>query len=138
MKTIIASPAALQASPCPCGSGDTYAACCGRWHAGALRLQAIDAAVLMRSRYSAFVLGDIAYLLDSWHPSTRPQALQLDAQRRWLGLELRRHLRLDDDHAEVEFVARSKLGGRAQRLHESSRFVREQGCWYYLDGVVRG
>ncbi len=92
----------------------------------------------MRSRYSAFVLGDVAYLLDSWHPSTRPPLLQLDAGRRWLGLELRRHVRLDDDHAEVEFVARSKLGGRAQRLHESSRFVREQGCWYYLDGVVRG
>ena len=88
----------------------------------------------MRSRYSAFVLGDVAYLLDSWHPSTRPPLLQLDAGRRWLGLTLRRHVATAADQAEVEFVARSKLGGRAQRLHETSRFVREHGRWYYVDG----
>jgi len=53
---------------------------------------------------------------------------------KWLGLEVRRHEQQDADHASVEFVARSKLGGRAQRLHETSRFAREDGRWFYLDG----
>lgn len=124
-------------APCPCGSAQPYAACCGRWHAGPNHLQAPDALALMRSRYSAYVLGLEAYLLDTWHPGTRPAApLQLQPGVRWLGLEVRRHVALDDGHAEVEFVARSKLGGRAHRLHETSRFVLEGGRWYYVDGVV--
>lgn len=117
-------------SACPCASGATYLACCGRWHAGA---PAPDAQALMRSRYSAFVLGLTDHLLATWHPSTRPASLTLDAGVTWLGLEVRRHA-ADSDHASVEFVARSKLGGRATRLHETSRFVREAGRWYYVDG----
>lgn len=123
---------------CDCGAPRPYADCCGRYHAGPLHLQAPSAEALMRSRYSAFVreLGD--YLLATWHPSTRPTLLEPSPEGlRWLGLEVRRHSVQDDDHATVEFVARSKLGGRAQRLHESSRFMREGGRWFYLDGDMR-
>jgi len=89
----------------------------------------------MRSRYSAFVLGLSEYLLDTWHPNTRPASLAPDAPGlRWLDLEVRRHTAADADHASVEFVAVSKRGGRAQRLHEIGRFVREAGRWYYVDG----
>jgi SEC-C motif-containing protein len=123
---------------CPCGSGRPYAACCGRWHAGPQQLQAPDAEALMRSRYSAFVLGLHDYLLATWHPSTRPATLGPDEPGlKWLGLQVRQHRVLDDAHAEVEFVARSKLGGRAHRLHERSRFVRDNGQWFYVDGDLR-
>ena len=121
--------------PCPCGRPLAYAACCGRWHAGALALQAPGAEELMRSRYSAFTLGLLDYLRATWHPSTRPTVLEpMPPGLRWLGLEVRRHAQQDETHATVEFVARSKLGGRAERLHETSRFVREEGCWFYVDG----
>ena len=89
----------------------------------------------MRSRYTAFVLGDEAYLLATWHPSTRPQEAGADAATNWLGLEVRDHRVVDAEHAEVEFVARYRVGGRAVRLHERSRFVRDAGRWYYVDGV---
>ena len=88
----------------------------------------------MRSRYSAFVRGDGAHLLATWHPSTRPAALDLEPGVKWLGLAVRDHRPIDADHAEVEFVARSRPAGRATRLHERSRFVREGGRWYYVDG----
>ena len=91
----------------------------------------------MRSRYSAFVRGDVPYLLATWHARTRPPTLELEAGARWLGLEVRAHQRLDDDHAEVEFVARWRVAGRAVRQHERSRFVREAGQWLYVDGDVR-
>jgi SEC-C motif-containing protein len=96
----------------------------------------MDAEALMRSRYTAYTLGDAAYLLATWHPDTRPGDLDLDAEPRpkWLGLQVRRHVQSDPDHAEVEFVARYKIAGRAQRMHELSRFVRRDGRWYYLDG----
>lgn len=123
---------------CPCGRALAYSRCCGRFHAGALHLQAPDAEHLMRSRYSAYTLGLNDYLLATWHAGTRPVTIEADPPGlRWLGLELRRHERTDDDHAIVEFVARSKLGGRAHRLHETSRFVREGGRWYYVDGDLR-
>jgi len=89
----------------------------------------------MRSRYSAFVHELEAYLLDTWHPSTRPPAVGFEAGLRWLGLGVKRHLPQGEDRAIVEFVARSKLGGRAHRLHETSRFVREGGRWFYLDAL---
>ena len=89
----------------------------------------------MRSRYAAYVLDLRPYLLATWHPSTRPAELPPpEPGLRWLGLEVRRHTPVDADHATVEFVARSKLGGRAHRLQECSRFVREAGRWYYVDG----
>ncbi|MBV8502485.1 MAG: SEC-C domain-containing protein [Paucibacter sp.] len=121
--------------PCPCGRPRPYADCCGRLHDGQ---PAPDAESLMRSRYSAFVLDKLDYLLATWHSSTRPAHLQAnEAGLRWLGLEVKQQAQQDADHATVEFVARSKLGGRAHRLHEISRFVREGGRWYYLDGGVR-
>ena len=92
----------------------------------------------MRSRYSAYVLGLDDYLRETWHPRTRPAgALVADPGVRWLGLEVRRHTALGDGEALVEFVARSKRAGRATRLHETSRFVREAGRWFYLDGELR-
>ncbi len=89
----------------------------------------------MRSRYSAYVLELPDYLRDTWHPRTRlAEPLRFGDGVRWLGLDVRRHVQTDADHATVEFVARSKQGGRAARLHETSRFVREAGRWLYLDG----
>lgn len=127
---------AAPAEPCPCGSGRAYARCCGRWHDGPEHLQAPDAEALMRSRYCAYVLGLTDYLRATWHPSTRPATLAPNEPGlRWLGLDVKRHTPVDADHATVEFVARSKLGGRAHRLHETSRFVREGGRWFYVDGA---
>ena len=121
-------------TPCPCDTGRPYADCCGRWHHGPLALQAPDPVSLMRSRYSAFVLDERDYLRQTWHTSTRPVALAApEPGLRWLGLTLRRQ-EVQGDTAVVEFVARSKLAGRASRLHEISRFVREEGRWYYVDG----
>ena len=129
------SPGATVDGTCPCGSGMRYAACCGRWHAGPQHLQAPTAEALMRSRYCAYVRELGAYLQDTWHPSTRPaQPPEFEPGLRWLGLEVKRHTPQGDDRAEVLFVARSKLGGRAHRLQECSRFVREAGLWYYVDG----
>ncbi len=88
----------------------------------------------MRSRYTAFVRGDTVHLLATWHASTRPASLELDAGVKWLGLDVKRHTPMDGAHAEVEFVARSRVQGRGQRLHERSRFVREDGHWLYVDG----
>jgi len=98
------------------------------------RLTAPSAEVLMRSRYSAFVLELRDYLLASWHPSTRPAQLEApEPGLKWLGLEVKAH-QPAGERATVAFVARSKLGGRAHRLAETSRFVREDGQWFYLDG----
>lgn len=89
----------------------------------------------MRSRYSAFVLKLEPYLLATWHPDTRPALLDLaDDTTKWLGLEVKRH-DTDGDRATVEFIARYKVGGKATRLHEISRFVRENGHWLYIDGT---
>ena len=92
----------------------------------------------MRSRYSAYVLGDEAYLLATWHAATRPAQLALSAgdQPRWLGLSVKRCTPTGVDSAEVEFVARYRVGGRGQRMHETSRFQREAGRWYYVSGDV--
>jgi SEC-C motif-containing protein len=121
---------------CPCGSGQPYEQCCGLYHHGAA---APTAAALMRSRYAAFVLGKADYLRASWHPSTRPEELTLEPEVRWLGLEVRRCERggAGDGEGRVEFVARYKVNGRAGRLHEVSRFLREDGRWYYVEGVLQ-
>lgn len=123
---------------CPCASGQPYAACCARLHGGAEA--AATAEALMRSRYSAYVLGLEPYLLATWHPSTRPAALHLadEAGTKWLGLAVKRHQALDETHAIVEFVARYRIAGRGHRLHEISNFVREDGRWFYVDGKVDG
>jgi len=119
---------------CHCGLPPDYDGCCGRLHQGE---PAADAESLMRSRYSAFVLGNRAYLLASWHPHTRPAQLALDDPDdvRWLGLSVKRHEITGADTAIVEFIARYRAGGgSAVRLHEVSRFVRVEGRWLYLDG----
>lgn len=127
--------AAPTISFCPCGSGVAYETCCAPLHAGA---QAVSAEALMRSRYSAYALGERAYLLASWHAQTRPTELSMEPQRRWLGLKVLRTWQDSETAAGVEFVARSRLGGgSAERLHERSRFIREaDGRWYYLDGEL--
>jgi len=120
-------------APCPCGAGRRYADCCGRWHAAPGG--APDAEALMRSRYVAYVLGLADYVLATWAPETRPAQIDPDPPGlKWLGLDVKRSAQQDADHATVEFVARSKLGGRAHRLHELSRFERRGGRWLYLDG----
>jgi SEC-C motif-containing protein len=116
-----------------------FADCCGRYIDGGAA--APNAFELMRSRYSAYVLGDTGYLRATWAPHTCPADLDVDPAApdapRWLGLQIKRFAALDDTHAEVEFVARYKVGGRAHRLRESSRFVRgEDGRWRYVDGDV--
>ena len=121
---------------CPCGSAESFGQCCAPLLSG--QQPAPTAAVLMRSRYTAFVRRDAAYLLASWHASTRPATLVLDdtPAPKWIGLQIRVQETLDADHATVEFVARYRVGGRAQRLHETSRFVRENGLWFYVDGDI--
>ena len=88
----------------------------------------------MRSRYCAFVLENAPYLLATWHASTRPADVSFDTAVKWLGLQVREYREQDSTHAQVEFVARYRLDGRAVRLHERSRFLREDGRWYYVDG----
>jgi SEC-C motif domain protein len=128
------------ALPCPCGLPRPYADCCGALHAAHAEhaeLRAPTPEALMRSRYAAFVLDRRVYLLATWHPSTRPALIEPpEPGLRWLGLTVKTSKMLDPDHGTVEFVARSKLGGRAHRLHEVSRFVREAGVWCYLDGDI--
>jgi len=120
--------------PCPCGWPAPYLSCCGRYHQGALAGQAPTPEALMRSRYSAFVKDLRAYLLDTWHPSTRPPLIEPpEPGLTWLGLDVRRSVMDGPDRGTVDFVARSKLAGRAHRLQEVSAFVREGGRWYYVD-----
>ncbi len=85
----------------------------------------------MRSRYSAYVLGLIDYLLATWHPSTAPGELELSPVK-WLELDVR-HAAMTGDAGVVEFVARLRDSGRGMRMHEISRFVREEGRWLYID-----
>ena len=129
--------------PCPCGRLNAskkplaFATCCARYLDYFENTPAPDAESLMRSRYSAFVLGRSRYLQATWHPSTRPIDIDADVNTKWLGLEVRRHAVIEPDRAEVEFIARYKLAGRATRIHELSRFVREAGRWYYRGGDLR-
>ena len=127
---------------CPCESGKPYSQCCEVYHLGS---PAPTAEALMRSRYSAYALATQIpalreYLLQTWHPQTRPKSLDLSGENasKWLGLQIRHHHNIDAEHATVEFVARYKhagnLGGKAERLHETSRFLRLDYRWYYVDG----
>ena len=131
-------------TPCPCGRTSLHAVkpaktqplcfltCCAPYLNE--NIPAPDAETLMRSRYTAFVLKRSGYLLATWHTSTRPATLDFAPGAKWLGLEVRSHKVLNTDHAEVEFFARFREAGRATRLHERSRFVRESGRWFYVDG----
>ena len=126
--------------PCVCGSGKGYFKCCEPIIDG--RETAPTAEALMRSRYTGYTLRREDYLLATWHHSTRPASLDLTkkASTKWLGLDIKRANKTaeTDDHATVEFIARYKSGsGRAERLHEFSHFVRENGRWFYIDGEMK-
>jgi SEC-C motif-containing protein len=123
--------------PCPCGSQLIFVDCCAPY----LRREALPAYAeqLMRSRYSAFVLHDAAYLRDTWHTDYRPRRVSFRPGQRWLGLSIRN---VDaggpeDSSGSVEFVARFKFLGRGHRLHEVSRFEQVDGRWMYCDGEIR-
>lgn len=108
--------------------------CCGPFLRGDADPQTAEE--LMRSRYCAFVVCDDAYLLSTWHASTRPRRIRFDPMQRWLGLQIRatQDGGPDDLTGVVEFVCRSKINGKGHRLHEVSRFARVEGRWRYLDG----
>ena len=132
---------APETAPCPCGGqppGAGYRDCCARLIE--TQQPAPNAESLMRSRYTAYVHEHFAYLRRSWDPQTCPADLgdrpKDQAQPKWLGLTVKRHTVIDDHHAEVEFIARYKIGGRAQRIHEISRFARIDGHWLYVAGEL--
>lgn len=126
---------------CPCGRLQgkktlSYVQCCGRYLESFDSTPAPDPESLMRSRYSAFVLERAQYLLDTWDEKHRPAQLDFDPDVKWLGLAVKAHRMLGPDHAEVEFIARSRLHGIATRLHELSCFELRDQRWYYVDGVM--
>ncbi|NNE63239.1 MAG: hypothetical protein HKN34_04080, partial [Gammaproteobacteria bacterium] len=116
----------------PCNSGDLYASCCEPVLNGKLPRTAEQ---LMRSRYTAFTQNNEAYLLRSWHPSTRPKALNLADEKKikWLDLKVLGH-DPGETRAIVEFIARYKVNGKAGKIHERSRFIKEGDRWFYVDG----
>ncbi|OII38147.1 zinc-binding protein [Curtobacterium sp. MMLR14_010] len=128
---------ATPASPtrCPCLSGNPYDECCGPLHAGAA---APTAERLMRSRFSAFALGLPGYLLETWHPSTRPPSLELDPEQRWTRLDIlsTRDGGPFESRGQVAFRAWWRSDTDRGTLEETSDFVRERGRWSYVDGVV--
>ena len=90
----------------------------------------------MRSRYSAFATQNTTYLLATWHASQRPATLDFEAHTKWLGLQVKTFCNTGPNTAEVEFIARWRnASGQASRLHERSRFVRENDRWFYVDGM---
>lgn len=119
---------------CPCLSGSPYDECCGPFHAGTA--DAPTAERLMRSRFSAYAVGDADYLLRSWHPTTRPRSLALDPELRWYRLDILATSRggMLDTEGTVEFRAHYKTPDAAGSQHETSRFARHSGAWVYVDG----
>ncbi len=118
---------------CPCSSGLALRNCCAPFISGTL--QAPTAQALMRSRYTAYTTNNEAYLRTTWDERTLPaEALVHTEKTQWLGLEIKAHEE-QGNTASVEFVARYKIGGRAHRLHEISRFSRYDGKWFYVDGI---
>jgi SEC-C motif-containing protein len=130
-----ARPALDDTARCPCLSGETYGGCCAPFHRA--ESLAPTAERLMRSRYSAYAVGEAAYLLATWHPRTRPETLELDPAMRWYRLDIEGTARggLLDTTGTVEFRARYRLDGGAGEQHETSRFSREGRRWYYVDAV---
>ena len=121
---------------CPCGSGLTFGDCCGPILAGG-RVAATPEA-LMRSRFTAFAVGDTDHLLASWHPDTRPKSLALDDQTRWYRLDVESTSGGTpfEKTGEVGFTAYYRVEKQRGTLRERSRFVRVDGAWFYLDGDV--
>jgi len=123
---------------CPCGLDATYDDCCGRLHQG--RASATTAEQLMRSRYSAFVVGDTSYLLRTWSAATRPSDLRLDDEIEWTGLEILGSTGGSAFHTEgtVEFRAGYLIDGRPGDQRENSFFTRENGAWVYVEPIAGG
>lgn len=123
---------------CPCGSKDRYADCCGPLHRGRAvgEPSAPTAERLMRSRFSAFAVGDVDYLLATWHSSTRPASLDLDERVEWRQLDIvdTQAGQAGDDTGIVEFVAvyRETASGQFGQQRERSTFVCEDGAWFYV------
>lgn len=124
------------ATPCPCGRPVVYRDCCGRLHGGTAA--AATAEELMRSRYSAFAVGDRDYLLRTWHPRTRPPRLDLDPAREWVRLEVLAATGGGpfDREGAVSFRAVYRHHGHEGEQREHSRFLRHEGAWAYLDAQV--
>lgn len=123
----------IKPAMCQCGSCLPYEACCGRFLSAGDYPMTPQA--LMRSRYSAYVQGNMGWIAQTWADETRPQDLRHDDQVKWLGLKVIAEQLLDENHATVEFVARGRAGGEgAFRMHEISRFERRHGRWVYVDG----
>ncbi|MFD9421728.1 MULTISPECIES: YchJ family protein [unclassified Streptomyces] len=129
------APRITPTSPCPCGLPAAYGDCCGPLHSGTAAARSCEA--LMRSRYTAFVVQDAAYLLRSWHPDTRPPAVEFDPAMRWVRLEILDTTEGSAFHTTgtVTFRAHYTDNGRPGSLHEQSRFVRHQGAWVYAAAV---
>lgn len=124
---------------CPCGSKLPYPKCCGRFHSG--RLTASTAEELMRSRYSAFCLQLPDYLFTTLHPTRRKPDELANLQRavtqgNWTGLEIvsKRQGEIGDEQGYVAFRAHHEEQEQASVLEENSRFVKEKGTWFYVDG----
>ncbi|TVL91641.1 YchJ family protein [Streptomyces sp. SAJ15] len=138
--TAPAQPAGRTATPtapsaCPCGLPAAYQECCGRLHTG--QGVAASAEALMRSRYSAFVVRDEAYLLRSWDPRTRPERVDFDPGLHWDRLEV---LETTDGSAfhttgTVTFRAHYRHRGHPGEMEEQSRFARHDGAWVYVDAL---
>ena len=128
--------ARLRNGACPCLSGELYDDCCARFHRG--DADAPTAEQLMRSRYSAFVVMDPAYLLRTWHASTRPGSIGLDSDMQWRRLDILNTAKGGplDTTGTVEFAAHYRLDGERGVQRELSRFLRENKQWFYVDGDV--
>jgi SEC-C motif-containing protein len=132
----------LNRQPCFCGRAHKnktalFGQCCGRYLDHFDTTPAPDDESLMRSRYSAFVLERGTYLQQTWAKGQRPAELSFEPDVKWLGLEVKSHRMTGPAQAEVEFVARSRLKGVPTRLHELSRFIKDAGRWFYVDGTLR-
>ena len=126
-----------KSTKCPCGSGLKYSNCCSQFIK--LSKSAPTAEILMRSRYTSYVIKNENYLLSTWHHTTRPETLKLDGDvAQWLRLTI---INTDagmekDMEGTVEFNAEFKVNEHKQSLHEVSRFIKEDGHWFYMDGNV--
>lgn len=115
---------------CPCGSGKAFTDCCQPYIRGTQSAPTAEA--LMRSRFTAYAIKHEQYLLDTWHASTRPEAIDIDPMAKWIRLDI-----LENADNRVEFVATCRIRGKAHKLRENSRFVYEDANWFYLDGDSR-
>lgn len=124
---------------CPCGSGLEYSLCCQPYLRG--ERIAAEPALLMRSRYSAFVMKDSDWLVASWHPQCQAGEIKGDIEKgfantHWLGLTIfDQQPGSTPNEGYVSFVARFEENGVPGAIIERSRFLKENGQWYYIDGT---